>query len=522
MGKFAVRMVAVALLGAACAKGPGNSIGVDPSKEGPADAGDGGAADAGPVDAGPVDAGPVDAGPHPGSTAFGTKGPWPIANVEYGYADGIGETPVVAVSTDELVVKEGGGTSQNLWVATNQALYVLKPGEKTFRRFDAADGLHLQSNPVCYDDSSFVGGDRSRNICGAAFDPGISEIVGGGPNEVFVGYYGRHTWDVNDGLWSDPDRHTGKLDRVRLVSTPGKPDSLEVVRFDMVSGVSVEFWHNKTVWKMVYDHFKNPHELYAATDHGVDKFSPDLWRPTIPGTWFNSKENNQRWMSDHLHPGACYHHYCKDEDPDQRLGDFRGLALDAKGDLWVAGRWAAGKIRYLADNSEWYITPRSNDHQSAFDPAFGDGYDGNCSGNRPVFCAPLEGDVVNLSAVTVAKDGKVWFASGTLYNDATDVPYGIAAWDGRQFTYYDPVRDVGVPESHIRDMIALPDGRLVVAGLNSGLVFWDPQTGKRTSMRAGQGIPNDSVLRIQLDTMVDPPALHVATRGGAAVLRVLP
>jgi hypothetical protein len=41
-------------------------------------------------------------------------------------------------------------------------------------------------------------------------------------------------------------------------------------------------------------------------------------------------------------------------------------------------------------------------------------------------------------------------------------------------------------------------------------------------MRAGQGIPNDSVLRIQLDTMVDPPALHVATRGGAAVLRVLP
>jgi len=68
-----------------------------------------------------------------------------------------------------------------------------------------------------------------------------------------------------------------------------------------------------------------------------------------------------------------------------------------------------------------------------------------------VFCAPLEGDVVNLSAVTVTKDGKVWFASGTLYNDATDVPYGIAAWDGRQFTYYDPVRDVGVPESHIRD-----------------------------------------------------------------------
>ncbi len=77
-------------------------------------------------------------------------------------------------------------------------------------------------------------------------------------------------------------------------------------------------------------------------------------------------------------------------------------------------------------------------------------------------------------------------------------------------------------ESHIRDMIALPDGRLVVAGLSSGLVFWDPATGKRTYMRAGQGIPDDGVLRLQLDTMVDPPALMVATRGGAAVLRVLP
>ena len=47
-------------------------------------------------------------------------------------------------------------------------------------------------------------------------------------------------------------------------------------------------------------------------------------------------------------------------------------------------------------------------------------------------------------------------------------------------------------------------------------------TGKRASIRAGQGIPDDGILRIQLDTMVDPPALQVATRGGATVLRVLP
>ena len=47
-------------------------------------------------------------------------------------------------------------------------------------------------------------------------------------------------------------------------------------------------------------------------------------------------------------------------------------------------------------------------------------------------------------------------------------------------------------------------------------------TGKHTQLRAGQGIPSDGVIRLEVDRMVDPPALHVATRGGAAVLRQLP
>src|SRR5581483_5260336 len=128
-----------------------------------------------------------------------------------------------------------------------------------------------------------------------------------------------------------------------------------------------------------------------------------------------------------------------------------------------------------------------------------------------------------ISAMAVTKDGNIWFSSGTVFNDPADAPYGIASTpDGFHFTHYDPVRDLGMSESHIRDRIALPDGRLGVARLSCGLVFWDPATGKRTYMRAGQGIPDDGVLRLQLDTMVDPPALMVATRGGAAVLRVLP
>ena len=478
-----------------------------PPDAGPPDAGppDAGPPDAGP-DAGPADAGPADAGPADGGS-FAGPSPWPLGNTTYGSTDGIQEGRVVGTSTDE---------KQNLWVATNAALYLMKPGNKSFHRYDARDGLHLPGNSDASCGDPY--GTMTPCLHGDADAPGISEIVGGGPDEVFVGYFGHHDWnDPNDGEWNDPWRHSGKLDRVRL-----KPDgSLEAVRFDMVSGESVQFWHNRIVLRMVYDHFINKHELYVGTEHGVNKFSPDKWHPTNPGTWFNSPENNLQWMSDHLHPQACYHHPCGTGTADLRLGDWRGLAIAPDGDLWVAGRWAAGKIVYVADNSLWfkqggaaYAPPRGM--------SFGDPYYGNCSGSRPVFCVPLEGDIVNLSAVTVATDGRVWFANSIFSSDPAERSYGIAVYDGKSFTYFDPVSDAGMSEVNVRDMVALPDGRLVLAGATTGLVFWDPVKGTHTQVRGGQGIPDDHVHRLELDTMVNPPALHVSTWGGATVLRVWP
>jgi hypothetical protein len=518
--------LALALCGAACAK----SQGADPGKPIV------GAPDAGIPDPGPVDAGTPDPAPTAVKPVFGTPGPWAMGkttgslgwpSTTYGSADGIQESPVVGVSTDEPVLQPDGSISQNLWVATNSALYLLRPGDKKFTRFDGHDGLHLPGFPAeSCDDAS---GTLKPCPSGEAASPGINEIVGGGSGdgyigEVFVGYYGYHDWSrSDDGTWTDPWRHSGKLDRVRLKADTSGKLTIEVIRFDMVSNATVEFWHNKTVYKMVYDHRIHPHELYVGTDHGVTKFSPDKWKPNDPppDNWFLGKNNAPVWMSDHLHPRACFHKICTD-DSGLRLGGWRGLAIDDTGDLWVAGRYAAGKIRYVADNAEWWVTPRK-DGMPAQTPSFGDPYEGNCSGNRPVFCVPQEGDYVNLSAVALTKDGTVWFTSGVLFGHAEDVNYGIASWAPRKpFTYYDPIRDVGMAEENVRDMLALPDGRLVLAGPNTGLTVWEPATGKRTSIRAGQGIPDDHVLRIQLDTMVDPPALHVATRGGAAVLRVLP
>jgi WD40 repeat protein len=432
---------------------------------------------------------------------FGTPGPWPLTNVTYGGANGVKEAPIVGASTDE---------TQNLWVATHSALYLLQPGQATFHRFSATDGLHLQSNPVAYCDLDF--GDHACPIYGAAADPGITEIVGGGPNEVFVGYQGK---DEGTADWTDPNRHSGKLDRVRLLAN----GTLQVDRFDLVQGVSAAYWHNRTIQRMVFDHFRHPHELYVGTNHGVDLIRPDQFRYPKPNEWFN--DVNHEWLSDHIHPEVCVPNCAVPPALKQpRYGDWRGLALSPDGDLWVAGRWTAGKVRWTADLFTW----SSRNGEQTFSVAFGDPYPvpPNAQNfiNEPVFRPPKEGDPVSLSAVSVAPDGRVWFASGSYYG-GTDQDYGVAVWNGQSFQVFDPVTSLGM-EKNVRDLIALPDGRIVLAGPRTGLLLWNPATGSRQTLRAPAWLPDDNVQRLELDTMVSPPALHVSTETGATVIRQLP
>jgi len=425
----------------------------------------------------------------------------------YGTANGILEQPVIGTSTDE---------SQNLWVATNAALYLLQPGQRTFRRYTGQDGLHLASNPVTYCDKDFAEGDKTCPIQGAAEDPGISEVTGGGPNEVLVGYFGH---DDGSADWFDPNRHTGKLDRVRLNADL----TLSIARIDFVSSNTPQFWHNRTVHRLVYDHFFHPHELYVGTNHGIDRIQPDRYRPPNPGEWFLA--SNADYISDHLHPQACDKTACTSSETGLKLGDWNGLALAPDGNLWVGGRWAAGEILYSPNLADWAARGGKS-----YGPAFGDPYVGpgqpgttcNANGfcNQPVYLVPSEGDVVSITAAAVANDGKVWFASGKV--NTTDTPRGLAYWDGQNFHYFDPMLDAGMAEEDIRDLLALPDGRLVLAGATTGLVFWNPQTGQHQSLSGPANLPDDHVFRLELDQMVSPPALHVATYGGAASLRALP
>ncbi len=53
-------------------------------------------------------------------------------------------------------------------------------------------------------------------------------------------------------------------------------------------------------------------------------------------------------------------------------------------------------------------------------------------------------------------------------------------------------------------------------------MFWNPTTKARTVMRGGSGLPDDAVQRLELDTMVNPPTLHVSTNSGATSIRITP
>jgi hypothetical protein len=466
----------------------------------------------------------------PARVQFGTQGPWPVANAVYGAGDGIQETSVVAMTTDE---------AQDRWVATPRALYVLRPGDTRFTRLDETAGLHLGDvtgrapGPVGwakYCDMRPIAPDASCNgqlVWGGATAEGIRSLVGGAPGEVFVGYAGAHTDGTvckdrddptGDGGYDycDPLRHSGKIDRVKL----NADGTVEVTRFDLVSNLmGAKYWHDRYINRLAYDHFVHPGTLYSGSEHGVTILFPDRYRAPRPDEWFDLAYSE--YMGDHLHAQVCRNSDgspCQGEGAGQRMGDWLGLAIDDQGRLWHAGKWTAGRITWSSDPHTWV-----DRNGAAFDASFGDPYAPGGVGTAPVFEVAEEGHEARLTGVAWCKDGRAWFTTkGPEDGPSATRGDAVAAWDGKRVEYFTGPA-VGIPEARVRDVACLPDGRLVFAGFTTGLSVYDPASRTSKTIRAQGGlIPSDDVLSLEVDRMVDPPTLHVATASGAAALRQLP
>ncbi|MFN2549615.1 MAG: hypothetical protein ABR567_19505 [Myxococcales bacterium] len=435
------------------------------------------------------DAGSPDAGPVRDAHRAGGLGAGPFSTAPltvYGSAQGILEFPVVAASVDE---------GENLWVVTEKALYLMRPGSQTFRRYTAADGLHVGP--------------------GYTEPPDITLVEGGAPGEAFVGYYCRDTNEGNTpGAHTnvDPYAHCGKMDQVLL-----KDDgTLTVNRYDLRNSNDGHYYETRTIMSMVYDHFQHPGNLYVGSNHGITRIIPSRYFPPrhlIDDPWNTADE--RVWYADHVHPWVCNGGPCSDPSRASAFGDWFGLTLADDGRLWMGGLTNAGAIHYREALDEWV---QSWQPHNPFDPAFGDPY----PGSEPVFDPPREGDPVNIRAVAVTKDGTVWFASGEV--EAWRGPtYGLASWGGKGtlFTHIDPTR-LGSIEYNILELQALPDGRLVLGFPNSGLLVWQPGDPKGHRLTMRDGLPGEQIGRVTQDRMHDPPILFVPTDEGLAAFRQVP
>ncbi len=399
-----------------------------------------------------------------GGSTGGTTGttglppPWPNAALTiYGQAQGIQELPVVAAQPDE---------ANNLWVVTHEALYLLRPGQTTFRRYTDADGLHVGLSVQPY---------------------GVTTVGGGGPDECFVGYEG-----VIDGVITaePPLSDEGKFDQVNL----NADGTLTVQRYD-VKDTFGQYWENRSTRRFLYDHWFHPGNLYVGMNHGIDRVYDGQY-------------------ADHIHPIVCLGKPCtwNTSQDTEMMGEWRGLAFDATGNLWMAGTYTAGEVGWTASLTAWLQNGDSG--ANPFIVAFGDPY----PPYAPVFEPPMEGDPVDIRAVAVDPSGTVWFASGPEWSDS-DPQYGIASYTPKAgFTYYDPIA-LGFGTKALVDMVALPDGRLVFGTEYDGLIIWNPKTHAVAALTTAQGLPGDEIQQLYLDVRNGPPTLFVGTDGGLAILQ---
>ncbi len=323
--------------------------------------GDGGN-DAGVGDGG--DVGVPDLGGSDGSAPAdlaNPAGPWPVADLTiYGAAQGLGA--ILDANPDD---------AQNIWAASNDTLYLLRPGATMFQKFTAADGLHIQPFTDPYGNPAMTW---------------ITAIAGGPGGQVFVGYYGYETLG-NPYLDTEAQKELGNGDRV----TVGSDGKLGIVRYlfrcdyEGANGC----WEDRSPRRILYAHTGTAAgHVFFGFNHGVAHVFNDMF-------------------GDHVHPEVWYQ-----PTNEEKLGEFYGLAVLPTGDLWMAGRYGVGL-------QPWNPVPHFDWVNGHFIYAF--------TTDTPDHSLDVPvGYVENNRGAAVTPDGTLWLARQN---------GGLASWNPASKTY---------------------------------------------------------------------------------------
>lgn len=336
-------------------------------------------------------------------------GPWPTTDQIYGSAQGL-DGEVFDASPDD---------AQNIWAVAQGALYVMRPGTTTFKKFTAADGLHIQP---------FTDPD------GHPATTWITAVAGGHANEAFVGYYGYESDNrLNDTVANE---ELGQADKITL--NPDGTISVLKYLFRCDHGSSW-CWENRSVRRMLFAHQGvAAGHLFIGFDHGVTHVFNDTF-------------------GDHIHCETWYHY--PDGTITEKIGEQFGLALTPTGDLLEGSAYCSGLQSWNADPKAWV--------------------DGSFKWAFTTFTSDHALDVPadyreDMRGAAVTPDGVVWLASLT---------HGLVRWDPKSGTFSTiaGVSAAGLPSSGLMDMAADPDGTLWIVTMDGALLRFNPATSSVTT-----------------------------------------
>ena len=395
-----------------------------------------------------------------------SAGPWPVSSLTtYGAAQGL----------TGIVIDAGVDESQNIWAATPAALFVLRPGQTRFTRFDENQGLHIQ----VYTDPA-TGQQTVSNI---------TAMAGGRGNEVYVGYRG-YEQEIPppapppccqpNADFSDPRWFLGQGDKVTL----NQDGTIQVRRYLFKCDNSVNCWEERSVRRMVYSHSGvAAGHLLIGFDHGLVHLFNDVF-------------------GDHTHVQTLWHY--DDGRNVQRMGDHYGIAIDDKtGEMLDGTGFGIGSHEWHPDPRAW-VTGRFTWAFTTYGPAM------PYNQGAHDLIVPVDYREDNRGGAYTA-DGTAWWVS--LRTGLSSYNHAVGQHNGSFIRHYTDVP--GLPASGLTDLAADPDGSLWIADQSGRLLRFNLAT---SAVQVWPGVSN--VRRIVVDSTVTPRALYVSMgEQGLAVVR---